>query len=133
MNRRRAGTIGGTIILFTLAASLAGCGFKRQLVAITISPPVVNITGADVIVNFKAYGHYIHPPEVHDVTNAVTWASAAPQIVSIDPNSGVATSGAGCGSNITISATSFSFPDNHSAGVVVGTAAVSVTQVPNCP
>jgi hypothetical protein len=113
---------------------LPSCGFKRQLVSITLIPTTANIIGTGVQVQFKATGNYIHPPDSRDITTSVAWLSAAPQIVSIDA-AGLATSGDGCGSGITISATAHSDPHDSSSGIVVGTAAVSVTQPPPavCP
>jgi len=105
---------------------LPSCGFKRQLVSITLIPNDVNITGSGVDVQFKAVGNYIHPPDSRDITNSVTWQSAAPQVVSITA-SGLATSGNVCGQNITITATGHSDPHDSSSGAVVGTATVTVT------
>jgi hypothetical protein len=119
------------VLLAVLA--LPSCGFKRKLVSITIIPDAANITGAGVQVQFQAIGNYVHPPDSRDITNSVVWASAAPQIVDIN-QAGLATSGAGCGADITITATAHSDPNDNNSGVVVGTAAVSVTQPNNgCP
>lgn len=112
---------------------LPSCGFERRLVTITVIPDGANITGAGVEVQFKAVGNYIHPPDSRDITNSVVWESAAPQIVDID-QSGLATSTDGCGTDITITATGHSDPHDDNSGVVIGTAAVSVTQPGNtCP
>jgi hypothetical protein len=109
---------------------LPGCGFKRQLVAISIIPDTVNIIGPGISVQFKAIGTYIHPPDSRDITTSVAWQSAAPQIVSIT-SGGLATSGVVCGTNITITATGHSDPHDSSSGIIVGTAAASVLQIPS--
>jgi hypothetical protein len=132
MKRRYADfVIGVTMVLATLL-SFPSCGHDHKLVSITINPPGATITGPGVDVHFQALGQYIHPPESKDITDSVVWASAAPQIVSIVSNTGVATSGDGCGANITITATAYSNPQNKSGSVVVGTATVNVTQPPVC-
>ena len=109
---------------------LPGCGAKRKLVSITMIPDAADITGAGVSVQFKAIGNYIHPPDSRDITDTAVWESAAPQIVTVN-QAGLATSTTGCGKNITITATAHSDPHDDSSGVVVGTAAVSVTN-PGC-
>jgi hypothetical protein len=122
----------GALVMVGALLSLPSCGHDQKLVSITINPPGANITGAGVVVNFQAIGTYIHPPQSKDITGSVVWTSAAPQVVSIISNTGVATSGVICGTNITITATAYSNPQNKSGSVVVGTAAVSVTQLPHC-
>ena len=133
MKRNFTGIVLGVVALIAVASFLPGCGFKRKLVAITVTPNGVTITGTGVIVNFKAVGSYIHPPDTRDITDLVTWESAAPQIISIDPHTGVATSGAGCGTNITINATAFSNSSAMSGTAAIGQALISVTQTPTCP
>lgn len=134
MKRSRIAIGLGAMVLIAVASSLMGCGFKRKLISIDVSPSGLTITGSGLQVNFTALGHYIHPPDTRDITNSVVWESAAPQIISIDPNTGVAVSGAGCGTNITITATAYSNPQTKSGTVVVGQAPVSVAQPPpGCP
>jgi hypothetical protein len=121
-------------VLVVVAAFMAfpSCGFDRKLVSITIDPPGATIAGPLVTVNFKAYGNYIHPPDTRDITDSVVWTSAAPKVISIVSNTGVATSGSFCGTNITITATWYSNPQTQTGSVVVGTAPVTVTQPPTC-
>ncbi len=126
MKRSYIGLALGALIALGAALSLPSCGFQRRLVSITINPPGANITGAGVEVDFQALGYYIHPPETVDITDSVVWTSAAPQVVSINSKTGVAFSGVDCGTNITITATAYSNPQNNSGSVVVGTALVSV-------
>ncbi len=112
--------------------ALPSCGFKRRLVSITVTPNGANITGTDVKVQFTAIGNYIHPPDSHDITNSVVWASSSPQVITVDAT-GLGTSGTFCGTNIPITATAHSDPHDSNSGVVIGTATVSVAQVPDCP
>jgi len=134
MKRSRIAIVLGAMVLIAVASFLMGCGFKRKLVAIEITPNGVTITGTGLIVHFKAVGLYIHPPDTRDITNSVVWDSAAPQIISIDPSTGIAVSGAGCGTNITISATAYSNPETKSGAVVIGQVPITVSQPPpGCP
>jgi hypothetical protein len=111
---------------------LPSCGFKRKLVSITLIPDTATLTGVDVQLQFQAIGNYVHPPDSRDITNSVVWTSAAPQIVDVN-QAGLATSGNGCGTNISITATAHSDPHDDNSGIVVGTAAVSVKQPVICP
>ena len=107
-----------------------GCSEGQKLVGITVSPQNLTITGVGGIVPFVAYGTYTHPPESKDITHSVTWTSSFPQAISIDPATGIATTGSGCGTNIIITATLYSKPANPAAGTVaVGTSTVNVKQV----
>ncbi len=128
MRCKRIGLWLATILAFASAAMLTGCGAPRRLTSIAVLPDGVTITGAGLVVNFKAIGTYENPTETRDITDIVVWASAAPQIISIDANTGVATSGLGCGSNISITATYFANHPEQTGATVVGTAGVSVTQ-----
>lgn len=111
--------------------ALPSCGFKRKLVTITLIPNMATLAGPGVELQFQAIGNYEHPPDSRDITNSVVWVSAAPQVVTIE-QTGLATSKDGCGTNITITATGHSDPHDSKSGVVVGTAAVTVTQPGNC-
>ena len=119
----------GTLLAVGAAVILPSCGHDQVLTSITINPNGATITGTGVIVNFQALGTYIHPPETKDLTNSVVWMSAAPQVISIVADTGVATSGSGCGTNIGITATHYSDPQNKSGSVVVGTGTITVS----CP
>jgi hypothetical protein len=122
----------GALVILAVLLSLPSCGHDQKLISVTVTPSGANITGTGVEVDFKALGTYIHPPENKDITNSVVWASAAPEVVSIVSNTGVAKSGSVCGTNITITATAYSNPQNKSGSVVVGTAAVSVSIKGTC-
>jgi len=129
MKRRRIQWL--VVMLAMLAlATLPSCGFKRKLVSITLIPDTATLAGPGVELQFQAIGNYVHPPDSRDITDSVAWNSAAPQVVTIDKN-GLATSQLGCGTDITITATGHTDPHDDSSGVVVATAAVTVTQ-PGC-
>jgi len=107
---------------------LPNCGFKRKLVSITVTPDKATLGGPGLDLQLKAVGNYIHPPDSRDLTDTVTWESAAPQVVTVDAH-GLATSGVACGTDITITATAHSDPHDSGSGLVIGTAAITVT----CP
>jgi len=130
MKRSYIGLAMGVLVMVAALFALPSCGFERRLVSITINPPGATIAGPGVTVNFQAIGTYIHPPDQRDITDSVVWTSAAPDVISIVSNTGVAMSKFACGTNITITATAYSDPQNHSGSVVVGTASVTVTQPP---
>jgi len=132
MKRSSIGLALDALIVVAAFVALSSCGFQKRLVAITIIPSGANITGPGLVINFKATGIYVHPPDSRDITDSVVWTSAAPQVIKIVSNTGVATSGFDCGTNITITATAYSDPQNNSGSVVVGTALVNVTQPGNC-
>ena len=128
------GSLRSVVVACTIFALLLlpGCGFKRQLIAISIVPNTATLFGPGVNLQFKAVGSYIHPPDTRDITNTVAWQSAAPDVVSIT-SAGLATSGFACGTNITITATGHSDPNDSSSGIVVGTATLSVSQTNTTP
>jgi hypothetical protein len=125
MRRSRLAILGMLVLAVLL---LPSCGFKRQLVSITMIPNQATLGGPGLTLQFQAIGNYIHPPDSRDITNSATWTSAATDVVSVDAH-GLAESGEGCGTGITITATAHSDPRDSSSGIVIGTAAVDVT----CP
>jgi hypothetical protein len=124
-------------LIFTLTCLLAlsGCGLDERLESITVSPNNLTITGAGLEVHYVALGHYSHPANTKDITGFVTWASSAPQIISVE-QTGVATSGLGCDTGLQITATSNASTPHKSDSVIVGGAIVNVKQPagtnPNC-
>ena len=105
-----------------------GCGHDQHLDSITIEPNNATITGAGLDIHYTALGHYSHPPNTKDITDQLTWASSAPQIITVDQH-GVATSGLGCGTNLEITATS-NTNTPKSDSVIVGRVIVNVKQPP---
>ena len=132
MKRSYIGLAMGALVMVAALLTLPSCGNERQLVSIEVTPTGSNITGEGLVVDFTAIGTYIHPPEQRDITTSVVWASAVPQVMSIVSNTGVATSGFACGTNVSITATAFANPQTHSGKAVVGFATVSVTQPGGC-
>ncbi|HWX91231.1 MAG TPA: hypothetical protein VNY29_01255 [Terriglobales bacterium] len=109
--------------------AVPGCSEGQKLVGITVLPQNESITGSGGIVNYQAIGNYTHPPESKDLTHSVVWTSSSPQVISIDPATGEAISGGGCGTNILITAALYSKPANPASGTVaIGTSTVNVTQ-----
>ena len=97
-----------------LIAPACGNG-DQQLVSITVSPDNVTMGGFGLQVQYTAIGNFRNPMESKDITSKVVWASAAPQIVSVDAN-GLATYLGGCATNLQITATAYSNKANPSAG-----------------
>ncbi len=124
-------------LVIAVASFLAffGCAHDEHLDSITIEPNNTTITGAGLDIHYTALGHYSHPPNTKNITDQLTWASSAPQIITVDQQ-GVATSGLGCGTNLEITATS-NTNTPKSDSVIVGRVTVNVTQPsgtnPNCP
>ena len=114
------------LLLVAALVLLTGCGYNQNLVSLTVTPQNVSLTGVGIQAQFTATGFYNHPYANKDLTNSVTWASSAPQIVGfVTPGTpGLLTVlGGGCGSNIQISAT-IKTPGNS---VMTGTTTVNVT------
>ncbi len=132
MKRSYIGLAMGVLVVVAAFLAFPSCGFDRKLVSITINPPGASIVGSGVTVNFQAIGNYIHPEDSRDITDSVVWTSAAPQVIAI-LSPGVAQSQFACGTNITITATSYSNPSNQTGSVVVGTAVVNVTPTSTNP
>ena len=110
--------------------SLLSCGHDQKLVSIDVSPQNMTITGV-VTVQYRALGHYIHPPETKDITSTVLWQSSAPSIIDFSPTvpGQAAPTGGGCGTNLILSAVVYSNPTNPVRGsAVVGTATVNVSE-----
>lgn len=114
-----------------LIAPACGNG-DQQLVSITVSPDNVTMGGFGLQVQYTAIGNFRNPMESKDITSKVVWASAAPQIVSVDAN-GLATYLGGCATNLQITATAYSNKANPSAGsATVGSITLNA-QDPACP
>lgn len=114
-----------------LLLTLASCADEHKLVGIDVSPQGSTITGVGLNLQFTAIGHYQHPLEDKDITSIVVWKSSADQIISFSTTQpGLATSGAGCGTNLQITANVYSNPKDPANGSVMqGVSTVNVT----CP
>jgi hypothetical protein len=127
--RRSLYRIFGIAFAFCCLIGLPSCGHEQQLVSIAIQPttetfgdaktPVIDNRGDSV--QLKALGSYIHPPVTKDITNQVVWTSNTPEMVTVDPKSGLITAtGDACGGTI-ISAT---VTTNESAGGIPSSGAL---------
>jgi len=113
------------------------CGDPQELVSITIQPgtetfgaaniPVIEDAGAQV--QLTAYGNYIHPPVTKNITNAVTWTSDTPQMVTVTSGGLITVTGGPCGGTI-ITASVTTNSDNSgvssTGAVVTGTMTANV-------
>ncbi len=117
------------VLVVASTVIIASCGAPRRLVSIQVLPDNVTFGGPNLVVNYKAIGSYENPVETRDITDSVLWESAAPQVISIDPATGIATSGLVCGQNITITASHFANQQAHTGAAIVGSVVASVT----CP
>lgn len=130
MNRPRVLCV--CVILSALSAAL-GCSQGQKLVGITVSPQNTSISGGPLNVNYTAYGVYTHPPENRDLTHSVVWTSSSPEVISIDPTTGIATSSSvNCGTNILITATLYSKPGSPTTGTVATGTATANVKNPGC-
>jgi len=110
-------------ILLLIATSLSvllSCGHDQQLVGITIQPSEEDFgdtnvplsRDAELNVQLRALGTYIHPPVTKDITAQVTWVSDTPDMVTVNDTGLINPTGRACGATL-ISAT---VNTNHSAG-----------------
>jgi len=132
MKRKWLG-IASLMAVASVLLSQPSCARSRQLVSITVYPPGSSVTltaiGQQFPIQFTAYGNYIHPPETRDLTKTAVWATDAPDILTIAPNTpgGFLTTGNGCGTNLGVTASVYTDNNNPSGNVVVGLATVNVT------
>src|SRR5947209_15624202 len=78
-----------SIVLLIAAATLllvvSSCARNQHLTSINIQPSGADFGGVDpnLVVNFRAYGTYQHPPVTKDITALVTWNSDTPQVAQV--------------------------------------------------
>ncbi len=130
----------GIIVLISVALALlsvASCGDPQELVSITVQPgtetfgasniPVSLDAGAQV--QLVAYGNYIHPPVMKNITDQVTWASNTPQMVTVTSGGLITATGAACGGTIisaTINTNSDASGVSSSGAIVTGSMTANV-------
>jgi len=117
MNRLPRLLVASLLVLPVLL--VPSCAAPQRLESVMVLPSNTTLQGFGLQVHYKAYGSFVHPPETLDISNAVTWSSSSPQIISID-NTGIATYVQGCATNLLITATY-----THNGSVMVGTAALT--------
>jgi hypothetical protein len=110
-----------------LSSLTLSCGHPTTLQSLEIQPGSINVAGAgsalaSLPVQFTAYGHFIHPTEVRDVTTEVTWSTDVP-IVTVGAHTGIVTpAGDGSCGGALITATA------HKGVIGPGTAEAVITQ-----
>lgn len=112
------------IVVFILLCSL-GCGHDRALLGITITPSSVTFLTPNPAqaVQLTAIGTFAHPPGNLDITNQVTWKTAAPQIITVTNTGLVSPTGLGCG---TVSVTATSRVNSNTQNIVIASATIIV-------
>lgn len=91
-----------SIAVFVVVAALllvaSSCGHNQHLTSITVQPSGAEFGGIDpsLVVNFKAFGTYVHPPQTKDITAQVTWQSDTPQVAQVT-NMGAVSPNTNCG------------------------------------
>jgi hypothetical protein len=115
----------GVASLACALASLTSCTTSPSLTSIVVNPTTMNFGGSGLTGQLIATGYYTHPdhPAVtRDITNQVSWQSAATQCVTVT-QTGFITSGPNICSNILVTASSPGFN-----GLISGSMTVNVTQ-----
>jgi len=132
MNRLNIAALLSSLGMLLFALS---CAAPMSLVSINLSPTSASINGlgARIPVQFTAYGNFIHPSKVVDLTKEVTWASAAPDVASVNSAGLVTPAGVACGNTIiTATAGKGVIGPGNDNEIVTGTATFAVTD-PNVP
>jgi len=120
-------------VIVVAASNLVSCGHDQKLVGLQIRPSNFTFLTADAGQNeqLTAYGTYIHPPSMKDVTSQATWA-VDDGVVTVSAGK-VSTPGNTCG-GADITAT---LPEGTggSSNIIVGFATVTVDDPSNplCP
>ena len=121
--------IAALILTALVLLSLSSCARDQKLQGIIIAPPAVVYGAAvpagvtQIPVQLTAYGSYIHPPEMKDITTQVTWKTDVANVGIVD-NAGHLTAGSDCGI-VNVSASVYT-SGNTQGNVVVGFATVTV-------
>ncbi len=124
------------LLVFTLS-----CGHPMTLESITVSPTSQTVTGsgsalANFPTKFTAYGNFIHPKEMVDVSSQVTWTTSVPLVATVDSTGHVSATGNGSCGTVLVTATAGKgvVGPGTSDVVVIGTATfiVNDTSNPNC-
>jgi len=114
---------------------LLSCAHDRALTAITVTPATVKFLTpqTNLVFQLTAIGTFAHPPGNFDITNKVTWTTAAPQIVTVSSSGVVTPSGTGSCGVVNVTATA---PVNsNNSSLVIGAATITVADPSNthCP
>jgi hypothetical protein len=97
MKRKRFGIL-ALIVAAIFLFNLSSCARNQHLTSISIQPSGANFGGVDpsLVVDFRAYGTYVHPPQTKDITSQVTWQTDTPQVAQVT-NAGVVSPNTNCG------------------------------------
>jgi hypothetical protein len=121
------------ILVFALS-----CAAPLSLVSMSVTPSNATAVGIGnmVPVQYSAYGTFIHPNKVVDLTKEVTWTSSIPAVGVVSSTGVVTAGGSTCGVTI-ITATagkSVIGPGNNNEVVVaMATFTVADPSVSGCP
>lgn len=109
-------------VIAVVLLNTSGCARSQQLESITLTPAEGYVfEGPLASGQFTAYGNYIHPPEMKDISSLVTWSIDIKYFGTVSSNGLVTyTRTDGCGSGL-VSATY----TNSNGSVVVGSAPVA--------
>ncbi|MGA6983572.1 MAG: hypothetical protein WCC95_16135 [Candidatus Sulfotelmatobacter sp.] len=118
----------GLAVMCAMGIILLSCADPQELVSITIQPSTETVGNSNIPVNLDAgfrtqltaAGTYIHPPVTKDITSQVTWASASPQMFTVNSAGLLTATGDACGSTL-VSAT---LTTNHDGSGVSSSGAV---------
>src|SRR5262249_33220051 len=126
----------GAIALCLALLELPSCGNDSRLVSITVSPQNITIGGVSCstspcqpTVQYTAFGFYNHGGKPKDITSQVLWTTSTPSILQFQssPAGLLAPTGNGCGTNLGVTASVYSNPNNPTSGnIISGSAVVSV-------
>jgi hypothetical protein len=138
-----------TLCSLGMLVAVLSCGHPKTLESITISPSSGGINGSGPVIPsgpdttnyFKAYGNFINPTEVVDITNKVTWTTSTPAVATVaaipDPilGEGVTATGVDCGTTVITAAAGknvIGSGGSDSVAVVYATATYTVTDTVAC-
>jgi hypothetical protein len=92
-------SIAALILTSISLLTLSNCARNQHLMSIAIQPSAgANFGAVDntLVVDFKAFGTYEHPPETKDITSLVTWQSDTPEVAQVS-SAGVVSPNTNCG------------------------------------
>jgi hypothetical protein len=123
---RKLGLTLAFTVLIALAFGVSCTGFfpANSLTAITIQPPTPQIE-VGTPQTLQAWGTFANNTGTSQITSGVVWTSSDPNVLTINPSTGVATGvGAGGGGSATVTASAQGLSGTASATVFLGTITV---------
>jgi hypothetical protein len=128
----------GLALVCATGVILLSCADPQELVSISIQPSTETVGSSNIPVSqdagfltqLTALGTYVHPPVTKNITSQVTWASATPQMFTVNSAGLLMATGDACGSTL-ISASIATNADgsgvSSSGAVVTGYMTANVT------